>query len=428
MAKSKKLQQYIISSWLISGAMAVVASIFLFFIFGYYNYNRETTHAQSNLDARTEIFARRLSGELLIEPRGAPESVAFQLKKDLNFLESYFGTHSEINAIKRDRKFIYSQMPVPFLEDQYLVLTVVPKVRLSKHFNLTILFLSFALIGILVGFGLVLQTRYLKKHLIKPIEALVDTSTGEKLICENWPTELKEISQKLSSSFQQREQAIYNQIARGVIHDIKTILQSMQVATDLASEAPSEMRLNNLLKVSKSKLPSLLEIIDTALDGSREITVNAHKNDLVQTIQKSIETSQMLAVAKNTEIQFITPHTAIEATHDPIQMERVFTNLLKNAFEAVETKDTEQKKIKVSFQLEDKDFVTIHVEDSGIGLPKQPESIFRLLKSTKTHGSGLGLRVSRKIVEAHNGTLTAMQSEELNGAKFEVKIPSEVQL
>jgi signal transduction histidine kinase len=46
-----------------------------------------------------------------------------------------------------------------------------------------------------------------------------------------------------------------------------------------------------------------------------------------------------------------------------------------------------------------------------------------LLKSTKPHGSGLGLLISKKIIEAHHGRIIASQSEELKGARFEVLLP-----
>ncbi len=423
MVKTKRLQQFVVSSWLMSGLMAVVASLLLFSIFGYYSYNQSSRISQQELNEKTLTAARRISGELLIAPRGSPDAVALQLQKELKLDDLQFGSFDHIQSIKRNSNFLYSEVKMPFLETKYAVLASVPKSSVLNHFNIVSLIICCCLIGLIVGSGLFFQTKHFNKHLIKPIESLVDISTGDKIACEHWPVELQEISQKLSSSFQQREQVVYNQMARGVIHDIKTILQSLQVATDLASESQSEARLQNLLKVSKAKLPSLLSIIDTTLDGSREISVKTKNSNLTETLNKSIEVSKTLPVAKNITMETSEIPSSFSMTHDPIQMERVFTNLIKNALEAVDIKTDGERKIKIAFSVDEKDFASVIVEDSGMGLPKQPDSVFRLLKSTKTHGSGLGLLVSRKIVEAHNGQLIAAHSDSLKGAKFEVKLP-----
>jgi signal transduction histidine kinase len=290
----------------------------------------------------------------------------------------------------------------------------------------------FFLIGIIAAAGLWLQIKYLNRHIVHPIESLVHTSTGDKNACERWPLELQEISEKLSHSFKERDQVVYSQVARGVIHDIRTLLQSLQVATDLAVEKQSEDRLKNLLNVSKSKLPSLLGIITTALDGSREITVKAEPYDLVKTLKKSIDTNAAISLSKKIEIQFQNSHESAMVAHDPIQLERVFTNILKNAVEAVDSGNSQEKTVQVKLHQSSDGFANISIEDTGHGLPEKPETVFRLLKSTKPHGSGLGLLVSRKIVEAHGGRLKASHSQTLKGAKFEIQIPinqnSEVQL
>lgn len=425
MVQTKRLQQFVISSWLMSGLMAIFASLLLFSLFGYYSYVRESKASQKELDSKSQIIARRISGELLIAPRGAPEAVALQLQKEMKLSEVNFGSIEDVKKIKRNNDYMYSEIAMPYLENEYAVLISTPKISIWGHFNIRNLFISVCLIGFIIGSGLFFQTRYFRKHLIKPIESLVDTSTGDKGIGEEWPHEIQEISRKLNSSFQAREQVIYNQIARGVIHDIKTILQSLQVATDLASESPSEMRLKNLLRVSKEKLPSLLTIIDTTLDGSRDIAVLPKELNLMETVKKSVDTSKSLPVAKGASVIIVNVNESLLVPHDSVQIERVFTNILKNAFEAVEAKQSPNGKVKVSFNLKDKDFVGVVVEDSGVGLPMQPDSIFRLLKSTKTHGSGLGLLVSKKIVEAHSGKLIVSHSHDLGGAKFEVKLPLE---
>ena len=423
MIKAKRLQQFVLSSWLMSGLMAVVASLLLFSIFGYYSYNQSSHISQKELNEKTQTVARRISGELLIGPRGSPNAVALQLQKEFKLSELHFGSFDDIQSIKRSSDFLYSEVKMPFLENKYAVLASVPKSSIWSHFNIVSLLICCGLIGLIVGSGLFFQTKHFNKHLIKPIESLVEISIGDKIACEHWPLERQEISQKLNSSFQQREQAVYSQMARGVIHDIKTILQSLQVAADLANESPSEARLQNLLKVSKTKLPSLISIIDTTLDGSREISVSPQTSNLIETINRSIETSKTLLVAQNISFRTEGVPDLFMFAHDSVQLERVFTNLLKNAFEAVDAKNSTDKSVRLAFNLNDKDFIGITIEDSGIGLPKNPESVFRLLKSTKAHGSGLGLLVSRKIVDAHGGHIIAAHSHDLKGAKFEVKIP-----
>lgn len=410
-------------SWLIAGTVALFSSLLLFLVFGFYNYFRDTQFLQTELGAKTQQVARRVSGELLIAPRGAPEAVSMQLAKELNLSEVKYGTKEELlNAAKKD-DLLYAEIPIPFLEKQYVLRAAVPKISKLQYFNFSILLASILLIGFIVSIGLILQAKYLRRHVIKPIESLVETSTGDKTICNHWPQELQDISQKLNNSFQEREQAVYSQISRGVIHDLKTLLQSLKVATDLAKESPSDKRLANLLKVSEEKLPSLLGLIDTTLDGSRNISINPKKSPLFETIYKSIKTVKDLPAIGALRIYFNEPNEDLQIAHDPVQLERVFTNILKNGLEAAHLKNTEQGKVKVSFNLSDHDFIGVVIEDSGEGLPKTPESVFRLLKSSKPHGSGLGLLVSRKIVEAHKGHLIAGRSHELSGAKFEIKLP-----
>lgn len=429
MKKNLTLKQYVLFSWMIAGGIAFIASLILFLGVGYYSYNKSTESAKTDLSEKANTAARRLAAELLIAPRGAPESIRLHLQKELN-VELELLTLEQASPNSKDR--LQVKVPVPHLENQYALEASTESVRLLDHFNFLLLVSCFLLIGIITVAGLWLQLNYLNRHIVRPIEALVHTSTGDKNISAHWPVEIQNISKKLNNSFKERDQVIYSQVARGVIHDIRTLLQSLQVATDLAVEKQSEERLKNLLNVSKSKLPSLLGIITTALDGSREITVRPEPNDIVKTLQKSIETNKAMALAKNIEIQFQNdPQSAIIA-HDPIQMERVFTNILKNAVEAVETGKPENKTVRVYLDHSSEDFAKISIEDSGHGLSEKPETVFRLLKSTKPHGSGLGLLVSRKIVEAHGGDLTASHSQDLKGAKFEIQIPinpnSEAQL
>lgn len=424
MQNAKSLQHYVNVSWLVSGCLAIVATLVLFVGFALHNYSSDFKIAQSKLDEKAQVVARRLSGELLLGDRGAPKPVALEIAKEMDLAEVLFDSPSMIGSSEVKKELLYSTVKAPFLEDKFLIRVATSKKSITDYFNFSIMFICFAIIGVLIGVGIFTQTKYLRKHLVRPIQALVETSTGDKIACESWPKELQEISERLNSSFQDREQFVYSQIARGVIHDIKTILQSIKVASDLASESQTEARMKNLLNVSQLKLPDLLDIVDTTLDGSRDIQIKSQEHSLNKTLDKSIHTLRSLPIANGIEFIVEQDHE-IKVAHDPLQLERVFTNLIKNGVESINENESGQRKIHIGFSLAEKDFVAVKIEDSGKGLPKNADSVFRLLKSTKEHGSGIGLRVSKKIVEAHHGRLVASHSKEFGGARFDVLLPKE---
>lgn len=424
MKNSKSLQHYVNVSWLISGCLAFAATLILFVGFALHNYSSESRTAQAKLDEKALVVARRLSGELLLGDRGAPKPVALEMSKEMGLAEAIFDSPASIETRAVNDKFLYSTVKAPFLEDKFLVRVATEKKSLLEYFNFSVMFICFTIIGVLIGVGIFIQTKYLRKHLVRPIQALVDTSTGEKIACDSWPKELQEISERLNDSFQDREQYVYSQIARGVIHDIKTILQSLKIASDLASESQTEARMKNLLKVLQLKLPDLLDIVDTTLDGSRDIQIKSQKNSLNKTLEKSLNTLRSLPISNGVDF-IVEQDNEIFISHDSVQLERVFTNLIKNGVESINELGSGERKIHVRFALEEKDFVAVYIEDSGKGLPKNADSVFRLLKSTKEHGSGIGLRVSKKIVEAHHGRLSASHSRNLGGARFDVVLPTE---
>jgi two-component system sensor kinase FixL len=108
------------------------------------------------------------------------------------------------------------------------------------------------------------------------------------------------------------------------------------------------------------------------------------------------------------------------AMADPVQIQQVFINLVRNAVEAVQGQPRRDVTIASSAQ---DGFLAITVEDSGTGIaPDMAERIFESFVTTKPDGMGVGLSVSRAIVEAHGGTIQA-GNREGGGAAFEVRLP-----
>lgn len=108
---------------------------------------------------------------------------------------------------------------------------------------------------------------------------------------------------------------------------------------------------------------------------------------------------------------------------DRVQLQQVVLNLILNATEAMSSVDGRPREMVISTRLSDDDCVQIAVNDTGVGLdPKTSELIFEAFYSSKREGMGMGLSISRSIVENHGGRLWA-ESNDGHGATFTFTIP-----
>jgi signal transduction histidine kinase len=106
---------------------------------------------------------------------------------------------------------------------------------------------------------------------------------------------------------------------------------------------------------------------------------------------------------------------------DAIQIQQVVFNLVRNALEATEGK--QPREVVVATRDAGNAEVEISVADTGSGLPADPETYFRPFGTTKCHGLGIGLSISRTIVEAHGGRLWA-EPRPGRGAVFRFTVPA----
>jgi PAS domain S-box-containing protein len=107
---------------------------------------------------------------------------------------------------------------------------------------------------------------------------------------------------------------------------------------------------------------------------------------------------------------------------DRVQLQQVFMNLMLNAIEAMKDSDGE---LTVKSELQD-DQLQFSVSDTGVGLPAENmDQIFSAFFTTKAQGSGMGLAISRSIVESHGGRLWASTNDR-RGATFHFTLPTQV--
>jgi two-component system sensor kinase FixL len=106
---------------------------------------------------------------------------------------------------------------------------------------------------------------------------------------------------------------------------------------------------------------------------------------------------------------------------DRIQIQQVLINLIRNAVHAMREQPT--RHIRITTALSSSDMVEVSVEDSGVGLsPEIRDALFSPFRSTKAEGMGIGLSISRTIVEAHGGRIWA-EDRNGGGAIFRFTLP-----
>jgi signal transduction histidine kinase len=112
---------------------------------------------------------------------------------------------------------------------------------------------------------------------------------------------------------------------------------------------------------------------------------------------------------------------------DRVQLQQVILNLLRNASDAMSTIDDRPRDLLIRTEPDDDDRVRLSVSDVGIGFePQATDKLFEAFYTTKDEGMGIGLSVSRSIIERHHGRLWAMPNSG-PGVTFSFSVPCKVE-
>jgi PAS domain S-box-containing protein len=113
-----------------------------------------------------------------------------------------------------------------------------------------------------------------------------------------------------------------------------------------------------------------------------------------------------------------------EVTVDRVQFQQVLMNLMVNGIDAMKDVDG-SRELSIKSQPAKNGQLMVSVSDTGVGLPpRQADQIFNAFFTTKTHGTGMGLRISRSIIESHGGQLWAANNSP-RGASFCFTLPAQ---
>jgi PAS domain S-box-containing protein len=215
-------------------------------------------------------------------------------------------------------------------------------------------------------------------------------------------------------------------------HELKTPMVSILGSSDfLAQHFKEEMserayQLVQLIRRGSYRLRNLiLELIDVSRIETDKFVLHVEPHDLVKIARESIQNMSYLLNECNHEIQTVFPDQLLIPV-DSLRIDQVFTNLISNA--AKNSPSGSRSIVKIEHDLEQ---VIVSVKDNGVGLTTEEQSklfekfskIDRPNMNINIQGSGLGLFITRQIVESHGGKIWVESEGRNKGSTFTFTLP-----
>jgi C4-dicarboxylate-specific signal transduction histidine kinase len=223
---------------------------------------------------------------------------------------------------------------------------------------------------------------------------------------------LREAQDKLASATQA---AGLSELSASIAHEINQPLAAI-VATChacrrwLSADPPNleraKITLERIIRdaSSASEDVSRIRALFSQMDKTRSPT------DITEVITEVYRLMADELARKNIRVETDFYRSLPQVLIDPVQMEQVLINLLRNAIDALETIVDRTKLIQVRAVLDGDNTIRVEVRDVGSGM-KEPARIFEPFFTTKENGMGMGLAICRSIIESHNGRLWAISDQ-----------------
>jgi signal transduction histidine kinase len=221
--------------------------------------------------------------------------------------------------------------------------------------------------------------------------------------------------------------AAISKLTSGVAHEIKNPLNAIALRLDLirakldSSGVELSSDIANELDVLSKEVLRLDRVVKTFLDFSRPVEVNFKEVDLAAVTREVAVLMTPQARTVNIDLKVETPSEPALLRADADMIKQAVLNLVTNAMEAMKNGGPLVLRVGRADSS-----VVLEVVDSGPGIPAEMrDKVFQLYFTTKTRGSGIGLAMTYRAVQLHNGTI-AFTSDEGQGTTFRLQFPATV--
>jgi len=268
---------------------------------------------------------------------------------------------------------------------------------------------------VLLEFGVVSPLSRLTTSVKKIGRSLGDLTLVSRLRTD----EMSVLSQAIMDAMSQRLAAI-EELAGMIGHDLRNPLTGISTATYyLKAKYASAMdeKGKEMLKIIEDDIVYSNKIVNDLLEYSRKIHLELQDSTPKSLVEKSLT---MLSVPENIQLVNLTEEEPTMRV-DLIKMTRAFTNLIKNAFDAMPSGGSLTIK---SRKLDE--YVEFTLADTGVGMSKETlEKMWTPLYTTKAKGMGFGLPITKRFIEAHGGSISVTSI--LNkGTTFKITISLDI--
>jgi PAS domain S-box-containing protein len=242
----------------------------------------------------------------------------------------------------------------------------------------------------------------------------------------------QEMLQRLQAEFAHAARiSVLGELAASIAHEVNQPLAAMRTNTETA------LRWLNRPEPNAPKARELMQrIVDDALRASniiariRAMAAGRAPQQAAVSLHDVIEESMVFLrhelQSKGVIVSLDLAPALPRLIGDRTQLQQVIVNLVINAVYAVEQSGTAGRRIIIRTKLSDPDTLCCMIEDSGPGIP--PELLSQLFDNfftTKQAGMGMGLAISRSIIQSHGGHIRADNKSVLGGARFSFALPVE---